>query len=108
MAAAIDEARVASIAGDHPGVLTANTRFHDQMIDSARMPTLSRLMDTIRGQILVVRRHLLSDAAVEAAICDEHATLLETIREGNAVEAQRRMELHMKNDIQRLAGSGAP
>ncbi len=108
MAAAIDEARVASIAGDHPGVLTANTRFHDQMIDSARMPTLSRLMDTIRGQILVVRRHLLSDAAVEAAICDEHATLLEAIREGNAVEAQRRMELHMKNDIQRLAGSGAP
>ncbi len=108
MAAAIDEARVASIAGDHPGVLTANTRFHDQMIDSARMPTLSRLMNTIRGQILVVRRHLLSDAAVEAAICDEHATLLETIREGNAVEAQRRMELHMKNDIQRLAGSGAP
>lgn len=108
MAAAIDEARVASIAGDHPGVLTANTRFHDQMIDSTRMPTLSRLMDTIRGQILVVRRHLLSDAAVEAAICDEHATLLEAIREGNAVEAQRRMELHMKNDIQRLAGSGAP
>ncbi len=108
MAAAIEEARVASAAGDHAGVLTANTRFHDQMIESARMPPLSQLMNTIRGQILVVRRHLLSDAAVEAAICDEHATLLEAIREGNAVEAQRRMGLHMNNDIQRLAGSGAP
>lgn len=108
MAAAIDEARVASVAGDHAGVLTANTRFHDQMIESARMPPLSQLMNTIRGQILVVRRHLLSDAAVEAAICDEHGALLEAIQEGNAVEAQRRMELHMNNDIQRLAGSGAP
>jgi DNA-binding GntR family transcriptional regulator len=108
MAAAIDEARAASVAGDHAGVLAANTRFHDQMIESARMPPLSRLMNTIRGQILVVRRHLLSDAAVEAAICDEHATLLEAIREGNAVEAQRRMELHMNSDIQRLAGSGTP
>jgi GntR family transcriptional regulator, rspAB operon transcriptional repressor len=72
------------------------------------MQPLSQLMNTIRGQILVVRRHLLSDAAVEAAICDEHAALLEAIQEGNAVEAQRRMELHMNNDIQRLAGSGAP
>jgi len=78
------------------------------MIESARMPPLSQLMNTIRGQILVVRRHLLSDAAVEADICNEHTTLLEAIREGNAVEAQRRMELHMNNDIQRLASSGAP
>ena len=108
MAAAIDEAAAASVAGDHAGVLTANTRFHDQMIESARMPPLSQLMNTIRGQILVVRRHLLSDAAIEAAICDEHTTLLEAIQEGNAVEAQRRMERHMDNDIQRLAGSGAP
>ena len=108
MAAAIDEARAASVAGDHAGVLAANTRFHDQMIESARMAPLSQLMTTIRGQILVVRRHLLSDAAVEAAICDEHATLLEAIREGDAVEAQRRMQRHMNNDIRRLAGSGAP
>ena len=108
MAAAIEEARVASAAGDHAGVLTANTHFHDQMIESARMPPLSQLMNTIRGQILVVRRHLLSDASVEAAICNEHATLLQAIQEGNVVEAQRRMELHMNNDIQRLAGSGAP
>ena len=108
MAAAIDEALAASVTGDHAGVLTANTRFHDQMIESARMLPLGQLMNTIRGQILVVRRHLLSDAAVETAICNEHAKLLEAIQEGDGVEAQRRMELHMNNDIQRLAGSGAP
>jgi DNA-binding GntR family transcriptional regulator len=107
MAAAIDEARAASAAGDHAGVLTADTCFHDQMIESARMPPLSQLMNTIRGQILVVRRHLLSAAAVEAAICNEHTMLLQAIQEGNVIEAQRRMELHMNNDIQRLAGSGA-
>jgi GntR family transcriptional regulator, rspAB operon transcriptional repressor len=71
------------------------------------MQPLSQLMNTIRGQILVVRRHLLSDAAVEDAICNEHATLLEAIRDGSVVEVQRCMKLHMNNDIQRLASSGA-
>lgn len=105
MAAAIDEARAASGAGDHAGVIAANTRFHDRMIESARMPPLLQLMSTIRGQILLARRHLLSDTAVEVAICNEHAALLEAIREGNAGEAQERMALHMNNDIKRLAGS---
>jgi GntR family transcriptional regulator, rspAB operon transcriptional repressor len=72
------------------------------------MQPLSQLMNTIRWQILVVRRHLLSDAAVEDAICNEHAKLLEAIRDGSVVEVQRCMKLHMNNDIQRLAGSGAP
>ena len=71
------------------------------------MQPLSQLMSTIRGQILVVRRHLLSDAAVEDAICNEHAALLEAIRDGSVVEVQRCMKLHMNNDIQRLASSGA-
>lgn len=105
MAAAIDEAKAASFAADHAAVIAANTRFHDRMIESTRMPPLLQLMSTIRGQILVARRHLLSDTAVEIAICDEHAALLEAIREGNADEAQRRMDLHMNNDIERLADS---
>lgn len=105
MAAAVDEARAASGAGDHAGVIAANTRFHDRMIESARMPPLLQLMSTIRGQILLARRHLLSDTAVEVAICDEHAALLEAIREGNASDARERMALHMNNDIERLAGS---
>jgi GntR family transcriptional regulator, rspAB operon transcriptional repressor len=35
MAAAIDKVRAASVAGDHARMLTANTSFHDQMIESA-------------------------------------------------------------------------
>lgn len=105
MAAAVDEARAASGVGDHAGVIAANTRFHDQMIESARMPPLRQLMSTIRGQILVARRHVLSDPAVEVAISDEHAALLEAIRNGDARGARERMDLHMNNDIRRLAGS---
>lgn len=97
----IKEARGATEAGDHAGVLAANTDFHDRMVESARMPTLEHLMDTIRGQILVARRRLLTNEAFERAICDEHDTILEAIKKGDVRAAQENMELHMNNDIER-------
>jgi DNA-binding GntR family transcriptional regulator len=108
MATAIEEARGAISLEDHAGVVSANTRFHDRMVESARMPPLHRLMDTIRGQILVARRHVLSDSMVETEISDEHSALLEAIRNRESRTAQERMELHMRNDIGRLASSEQP
>jgi DNA-binding GntR family transcriptional regulator len=105
MAGAIEEARAAIPAGDHAGVLSANTRFHDRMVESARMKPLRQLMDTIRGQILVARRRLLTNAEVEAAICDEHEEILDAIRRKDVRAAQERMERHMKNDIERGVAS---
>ena len=101
MAAAIEEARAASEGEDHASVLSANTRFHDRMVESARMTTLRQLMDTIRGPILVARRHVLSDSVTEAAISDEHSSLLDAIQRHDARAARERMELHMSNDIER-------
>ncbi len=102
MADAIGRARAASAAGDHAGVISANTRFHDRMVESARMPPLRQLMDTIRGPILVARHHVLSDStATETVICDEHSALLQAIRQRDAQRAQELMELHMRNDIER-------
>lgn len=101
MVAALDEARAAITAGDHVGVLDANTRFHDQMVESTRMPPLRQLMGTIRGPILIARRHVLSDAAVENAIWEEHSALLDAIRRRDPRKAQELMELHMNNDIER-------
>lgn len=105
MAAAIDEAREAIAAGDHAGVLSANTRFHDRMVESTRMAQLGQLMDTIRGPILVARRRVLSDAEVETAICDEHAAVLDAIRRRDAEAAQDLIERHMMNDIERGVAS---
>ena len=101
MAAAVKEARAAVAAGDHTGVLSANTRFHDRMVESTRMKQLRQLMGTIRGPILVARRRLLTDPGVEAAICDEHEKILDAIRTKDIRSAQKRMEWHMKNDIER-------
>ncbi len=102
MATTISEAREATETEDHAGVLAANTGFHDRMVESAKMPTLERLMDTIRGQILVVRRNLLlTNTEVETAICDEHDTILDAIKNGDIEAAQKNMELHMTNDIKR-------
>ncbi len=110
MAAAIEDARTASAAGDHAGVISANTRFHDRMVESARMSTLHQLMDTIRGPILVARHHVLSDStASESAICTEHSALLDAIRRGDERSAQDLMELHMNKDVERgLANFDTP
>jgi DNA-binding GntR family transcriptional regulator len=110
MAGAVEEARAASATGDHAEVIAANTRFHDRMVESSRMPLLHQLMDTIRGPILVARHYVLSDStASENAICDEHSALLDAIRQGDVRAAQERMELHMNNDIQRgLVNFGVP
>ena len=101
MAGAIVEARAAGGVGDHAGVVSANTRFHDQMVQSTRMKQLRQLMDTIRGPILVARRRLLSDAEIEAAISDEHDAVLGAIRRRDVRSAQDLMEAHMRNDIER-------
>lgn len=101
MERAVKEARKATEDEDHSGVLAANTSFHDRMVESARMPTLEHLMDTIRGQILVARRRLLTNTEFERAICDEHAEILEAIKRGDVEAAQENMELHMNNDIKR-------
>lgn len=103
MRAAVEKAREAVAAGDHAGVLSANTVFHDRMVESTRMPPLRRLMDTIRGQILVARRHVLSSFAVQDEICAEHAALLDAIRNRDPRTARERMETHMTNDIERLS-----
>lgn len=108
MAGAIGAARAAISAGDHAGVVAANTTFHDRMVESARMPTLRQLMETIRGPILVARRHVLSDATVETEICEEHTAILEGIRRSDIPEAQERMQIHMNNDMDRLAGPATP
>jgi len=102
MDAAIRDARRASLAGDHAGVVSANTRFHDRMLRSARMPTLRQLMDTIRGPILVARHRVLADSSVsESQICDEHERVLAAIRRGDVDTAQENMVAHMNQDVQR-------
>lgn len=102
MSGAVDEALKKIGEEDHEGVLEANTRFHDRMVESSRMPQLQTLMDTIRAQILVARRHVLSDsAAAERAICEEHSELLEAIRERDAERAKILMASHMEGDVAR-------
>jgi DNA-binding GntR family transcriptional regulator len=102
MASALEEARAASVAGDPSGVIAANTRFHDWMVESARMPPLRQLMDTIRGPILIARRRVLSySTETQTGIYEEHLALLDAIRRRDARAAQELMETHMNNDIER-------
>lgn len=82
---------------------TANTRFHDLMVQSARMPLLSELLDTIRGPILIARRQILAmSAEVERGILIEHRKILEAIRLRDPELARQRMEEHMKHDMERV------
>ena len=102
MSESIEEAEDRAARGDHDGVLNANTRFHDLMVESARMPQLSALMETIRGQILLARRYVISDSTqAERAICAEHRGLVSALRGREPARAQALMDEHMKGDIER-------
>jgi DNA-binding GntR family transcriptional regulator len=102
MDGALEAARAASVAGDAAGVFDANTRFHDVMVKSTRMPSLHQLMDTIRGRILVARRRVLSySKETQDDIYREHCVLLDAIRRRDVQAAQECMEAHMRNDIER-------
>ncbi|QSO48247.1 GntR family transcriptional regulator [Alicyclobacillus mengziensis] len=104
MSEALCEAEAAIQSEQHVQVFSANTRFHDSMVTSARMPLLSELLETIRGPILIARRHILSRSAeVETAIIAEHRKILEAIEQHNPELAKQRMEEHMRNDMSRAA-----
>lgn len=104
MSDAIEAALAAAEEEDHEGVLAANTRFHDRMVESARMAPLQAMMETIRAQILVARRHVLHDSADAAEdMCEEHAGILRTIRERDAARAVTLMDAHMRGDLARSA-----
>lgn len=102
MAGALDAAKAAVDTGDHGDVVAANTRFHDQMVASARMPSLRLLMDTIRGPILVARRHVLANSnAAEQVVWEEHVALLDALRNRDVDAARRLMAVHMQHDMER-------
>lgn len=104
MVQALDDAETAIGKEDHVGTFSANTRFHDCMVKSTRMPLLSQLLDTIRGPILIARRHILARSTeVENAILAEHRKILEAIRLGDSKGAQHAMEEHMKHDMIRAS-----
>lgn len=102
MEAALQRAEKALESNDQPGVLYNNTQFHDHMVAAAGIVRLSRLMEELRGPILLARRLVLSSGeAGERDILKEHQELLACIHDHNPVLAQEWMRRHMENDIQR-------
>ncbi|MCL8208794.1 MAG: GntR family transcriptional regulator [Actinomycetia bacterium] len=102
MTAALDDAERAIDSQDHAGVLRANTRFHDRMVESAGIPRLRELMGSIRGPILLARRHVLAQGEqFEREILGEHRAILAAIVARSPRVAVERMERHMRHDIER-------
>lgn len=102
MQRSLEEAEQAIARRDHAQVFTANTQFHDHMVASSNMPLLAELLDTIRGPILIARRHVLnSSIEIENQILQEHKTLFEAITARDGEAAKIRMANHMQNDLLR-------
>jgi len=99
---ALAEARTAIDKGDHARVFKANTQFHDHMVASTRMPLLAELLDSIRGQILIARRHVLAESIeIENGIFQEHMDLMRAIEAHQPTNAKMLMARHMQDDLER-------
>lgn len=102
MQTALDEAELAITRRDHAQVFAANTQFHDHMVASSKMPLLAELLDTIRGPILIARRHVLnSSIEIENEILQEHKMLFQAILARDGEAAKTKMANHMQNDLRR-------
>lgn len=98
---AIDAARACAAANDAPGLLRANTTFHETMRNAAGNRPLRQVLESLHGPLLVFRSAILRYSAEELPILQEHQDVLDAIAARDEAEAAERMRRHMDGDRQR-------
>jgi DNA-binding GntR family transcriptional regulator len=74
--------------------------FHDRVLAAAQNPVLSRLLENVYAQILVLRlRSLYLPERVESSVA-EHRELFEAVRAGDAERGERLARAHADHVLQ--------
>ena len=114
--AAAKEMERAAGAGEIEHYSRAAIDFHDRVLVAARNPVLSRLLENVYAQILVLRlRSLYLPERVESSVA-EHREIFEAILAGDAERGERLARAHAEHVLQdaleftrrRPDGSAAP
>lgn len=93
----LEEMQRAIEADDHNKVVECNTQFHDCIIEAAKSPKLSEMLQNIHDQIQRFRHTSLSAEGRPQIALTEHINILNYVKEKNANNAEKMMEKHIEN-----------
>ena len=98
--AAVNEMERAARAGEIEQYSRAAIEFHDRVLVAARNPVLSRLLENVYAQILVLRlRSLYLPERVESSVA-EHREIFEALLAGDAARGERLARAHAEHVLQ--------
>lgn len=98
--ASMTEMERAAAAGEMEAYSRAAIEFHDRVLIAARNPVLSRLLENVYAQILVLRlRSLYLPERVESSVA-EHRELFEAVRAGDVERGERLARAHALHVLQ--------
>jgi DNA-binding FadR family transcriptional regulator len=102
LAAYVDEMRESSAAGDIDAFVRADLAFHDVILRASGNVFLRVLFEPLT-RVLAERRAQTSRVPeIQAHAIDEHASVLEALRTGEAETARRAMDRHMDQTMDDL------
>jgi DNA-binding GntR family transcriptional regulator len=93
--AAHEEAAEAIAAEDIQRLVGANTRFHDGIDRASRSPRCIGMINDIRGWVLRFRVDALSDEMTRTRSFNEHAEILDALREHNPERVEQLVREHI-------------
>ena len=97
LAAAVTEMERAAGAAEIEQYSRAAIEFHDRVLVAARNPVLSRLLENVYAQILVLRlRSLYLPERVESSVA-EHREIFQAVLAGDAERAERLARAHAEH-----------
>lgn len=87
-----------------PRVVTLDRDFHRTLVDGAASPRLSRLFATLLAETAMCMGALESAYTVRREIVDEHATLVEALRQGDEDTVCACVDHHLDQGARQLTG----
>jgi DNA-binding GntR family transcriptional regulator len=88
--------------GDLPGLVEADTRFHELLYRASRNQRLTQIIGNLREQIQRFRTTSLATPGRMQETLEEHKKIVEALAQRNAVLARRLAEEHIENAENRM------
>ncbi len=93
----VDESHKAAEENDTENAIRLNSEFHSMIIAAARSPRLAELLNVVMGQISSYRRISMSGPGRPKTAADEHAKILQALKDNNPEDAESLLRLHASN-----------
>lgn len=102
--AALESLEKAAAASDLRSTLEADRLFHEQLVDAAGSPRLTRMFATLLVETAICIRQLEGAYTEWTHLVEEHRRILVALRAGDQDEVARAITAHMDDAVRHLTG----